>query len=73
VYTRPENTTSPAMATTVSATATSGSHQAVAPSAMRPGIANGAVAGNKDTSRDQPLSGSPLTAMNEAQYAPIIK
>ena len=51
------------MAASVMTTASTGSHHAAAPSAMRPGMANGAVAGNSETSRDQPLSGSLATAM----------
>ena len=58
VYTRPANTTRPAMAARVRAAASSGSHHAAAPSAMRPGMANGAVAGKSERSWDHPLSGS---------------
>jgi hypothetical protein len=67
VYTRPANTTRPAIAASVSAVARAGSHQEVTPKATRPGMANGAVTGKIEISWDRPLSGSFPTAMNEPQ------
>ena len=50
------------MAARATTTATTGSHQAVAPMAMRLGIANGAVTGKNDTARAQTASGLPMAA-----------
>ena len=47
------------MAARVRATASTGSHQAVAPMAMRLGMASGAVAGKNETSRAQAAVGAP--------------
>ena len=55
------------MAATVRATAITGSHQAAAPRAMRPDMANGAVAGKSETSFDQALSGLLATTKKEAK------
>ena len=63
----PASTTRPAMAPRVTAVAASGSHHAAAPRAMRPGIANGAVAGKIETSFDHPLWGSVATAAYATQ------
>ena len=52
------------MAAMVRATAITGSHQAAAPMAMRPDMANGAVAGKRETSFDPAPS-----AWNSYSYA----
>ena len=46
--------------------ATTGSHQAAAPMAMRPGMAIGAVSGKYEIARAKTLLGSPIVA-NEAK------
>ena len=68
MYTRAANATSPTMAARVRAAARIGCHHDVAPRAMRPGIANGAVAGKYDASWAQLPSGSPVTAISDAKY-----
>ena len=50
------------MAQRVSVIAITGSHHAVAPMAMRLGIASGAVAGKKETHLAHVLSGLPIAA-----------
>ena len=50
------------MAASVSADATTGSHQVAAPIAMRLGMASGAVSGNQATSRAQVVSTLPMVA-----------
>ena len=55
------------MAAMARATAITGSHQAAAPMAMRPGMANGAVAGNREISFDQALSGLLVTTQKETK------
>ena len=54
------------MAARVSAAAITGSHQAVAPMAMRPGMALGAVSGKYDSAQAAALLGCPIV-MNEAK------
>lgn len=54
--------TSPAIVATVSATATSGSHQVASPMEMRVGMASGAVTGNQATSRAQVVPALPIAA-----------
>ncbi len=60
--TRPPNCTSVAIAASVRMTATTGSHHAVAPMAMRLGIASIAVAGKNDTTFAQTVDGLPIAA-----------
>ena len=54
------------MAARVTTAATTGSHQAAAPMAMRPGMAMGAVSGKYEIARAAALSGCPIVT-NEAK------